>query len=430
MVKKEKILLLFIFCFCVYILYLLLKPVLIEDNEIVLGISPFTLTVDNETGERIYSTGEAKVLISHPDENWRVEEIFNPDGNVVHKAAIGDIDNDGKNEMVVACGCKSLREVKEEKCPLNASVKVYKFKNGEWESQMIWSLGESVRVRDVEIGDIDNDGKNEIVIGTHAPGIVAILEYKDGEYVETEVDRIDEDFVHEIEIEDIDNDGINEFFVTFTLPNFEGKINPGLIKMYKWNGYGYDVMILESNDVTNAKEIALGDVDNDGNIEMIAIYSCVPKDAKDPSKGMLIPSNIKKFDFDDGNISNEVIYSLNHTNPSNCFITERSVDIGDIDDDGKNEIVIGTHTMGIYIIKKIQDEWKSTIIDKDPNAGIHALIIVDVDGDGNNEILSSSDGDNVVRMHKWNVEWISEVVFNTTKEDLTWAMDFGNVDND
>jgi len=263
MLKKEKILLiLFLALIFSLILVQQYKPIDIsKDNELILGISPFTVTIDNETGEQIYVTGKAKVLIAHPNENWRIEEIFDPNGIVAHKAAVGDIDNDG-------------------------------------------------------------------------------------------------------------------------------------------------------------------------NIEMVSIYSCVPRDVNDPSKGLLIPINIKKFDFENGVFNEEIIYSINDTDPSNCFITERSADIGDVDNDGENELVIGTHEMGIYIIKYNENKWESNIIDKDPNAGIHTLIIADADGDNRNEIISASDGDNTVKMHEFDGEWISKDIFNTTKEDITWAMDFGNVDND
>jgi hypothetical protein len=65
--------------------------------------------------------------------------------------AIGDANNDGKNEIVAVLPFASSNQVR-----------MYENKSGGWIPTMIASPG---KASVVAIGDADNDGKNEIVVG-------------------------------------------------------------------------------------------------------------------------------------------------------------------------------------------------------------------------------------------------------------------------
>jgi hypothetical protein len=379
-----------------------------KEKEIVLGLSEFEVTID-ETGKQIYSAKNARLLIIHPDENWRVEEISNPDSNVAHKGAIGDVDNDGFNELVGIGG-------------QNATMKVYSYLDSDWQESLIWSP-DCIRVRDVEIGDVDNDGLNEIVAGTHTPAIIGVFNYIAGKYVPTYVDNMSDNYIHEVEVGDIDSDGFDEIFATVTEPNRIGAM-PGMIMEYKWNGVEYDKITVENNSITNAKEIVSGDVDNDDKEELIAIFGCVSED-----EDLILPVQVKKYEFEDNVMKSEVIFNITDVNISTCFITDRSAAVGDVDNDGLNELVIGTHNSGIYILS-FDTCWNSLNIDQDPTAGIHAVRIGDFDGDGLNELVSASDGAGVLRIHNWNGENFETAdILETPEGAWVWEIDWEDADN-
>ena len=86
----------------------------------------------------------------------------------------------------------------------------------------LWSQswgGKFDRLRDIEIGDVDGDGKDEYVIATHDYGVVAVYNPAEdgGEPEVIELSKKADTFVHEIEIGDIEGDGTLEFFATLPI---------------------------------------------------------------------------------------------------------------------------------------------------------------------------------------------------------------------
>ncbi|UCE75188.1 MAG: VCBS repeat-containing protein, partial [Methanomassiliicoccales archaeon] len=83
-------------------------------------------------------------------ENW-LEKIIEDTPSAVTSVSIGDADNDGSNEVVIGMW-DSTNEVR-----------LYEKAGGSWTEEVIVSAPESIY--SLAIGDADNDGKNEVVIG-------------------------------------------------------------------------------------------------------------------------------------------------------------------------------------------------------------------------------------------------------------------------
>ncbi len=386
-------------------------------NELVMAMSRFEITID-KNGKQLYKAGDAQIWIVHPDENWRIERLIISDSNVAHKGEIGDLDRDGLNELYVACG-------------QNASLKVYKKVNGTWAGEVVWKPP-FIRVRDIETGDVNTDGWPELVAGTHKDGVVAVVKKSGDSWDITEVDRAENIYVHEVEISDTDGDGINEFFSNPTAPNIrKGMPQPGFIVMHKWNGSGYQRVLVDDLNYTHAKEIVTGDLDNDGKNELIAALWGIAKETNESGQKIQegkvkveleIPLKIKMYDFDNC-IQGKIIAEIND-------IKARSLKIGDADNDGLNELIIGTDTEGLQIVRMADGSWERRIIDANLTGNIHEVMIIDVDSDGQNEIVANSDKQGIVNVYEWDGQWKARTVISGIEDYWIWAMDFGDVDNE
>ncbi|MFH0870512.1 MAG: FG-GAP-like repeat-containing protein [archaeon] len=392
-----------------------------DDKELVIAMSQFTVSYDS-SGKQVTKAGAAKVWVAHPDEDWRVDQILNPDSNVAHKGLVADMDADGKNEMYIVGGQE-------------ATLKRYDLENGQWVSRMLWKP-DFVRVRDIEFGDVDGDGKDELVAGTHDKGVVVVVDYDSGNYGITEVYRRNSTFIHEVEIGDLDGDGVDEFFADPTDPNVDiGMKQLGSILMFKWNGTGYDHFVVDAFNYTHSKEMVLGDIDNDGKTELVAVLYGVPKSSGEDSQAVLtgdvkaevlVPLKIMMYEYPGKGqvLASEMIGRIDGEWEA------RSLAIGDINEDGNNELVVGTGTGGLQIIYRNSTGWQRYVLDKDLKGKVHAVFIADLDGDGRNEILANSDKMSEVRLYKWSgKDWTIRTVLNTPAGDWIWAMDYGDVDN-
>ncbi len=329
-------------------------------------------------------------------------------GAAVYSVALGDANNDGKNEVVIATNAGP------------SLVRMYTNTSGGWVETNITSSPSSVE--SVVIGDANNDGKNEVVIGTYGPSEVLMYQNISGGWVETNISN-EPTMVYPVAIGDANNDGQNEVVIGM-IPVF-GESN--MLRMYQNMSGGWTETIIGNVQAT-VYSVAVGDANNDGkneiasvgNAKKVMLYenmsgSWVETDIKDE------PTNIYSVAIGDANNDgkNETVIGMWSTNNETRMYENKSggwietnisdesndvysVTIGDADNDGKNEVAIGIDTTP-YKVKMYKNEsgrWVQTNISNGQSDYVYSVVIGDADNDGKNETIIGTDaGTNPVRMY-------------------------------
>ena len=351
-------------------------------NEVVLAMSQFKITFSKD-GKKIYTPGNGKVWVLHPDEGWRKEAIPHRHSLAVHKARVFDIDFDGANELVVVGGT-------------DATILAYERGQAGWSERVIWRP-KHLRVRDVEMGDVDGDGQVELVVATHDRGVVAVLDYADGAWRAQEVHRAsDTRYVHEIEMGDVDGDGVVEFFANPSQPNVAvGVRQPGQVLMFKWDGRQYRKTVVEDFRDTHTKELLVADLYHDGRPRLIVPAEGIGRKDGKARIELLRPMELREHTWTGRGRRVRVIAAIEEVQ---C----RSLAVGDVDHDGRDEIVAGCKLAGLYVLNRAgARQWRRICLDPRSTAAVHAVLVADVDGDGDNEILSASDDTDSLDLYEY-----------------------------
>ena len=179
---------------------------------LLLAYAQFEPGPDGKTGTK---PGAARLDILHfKNGAWRTETIEDSESNVFHKAFFYKSES---SAGIITLG------------GMDAAVKLWKRDSnsdgkGSWRSTTLWKEnfgGKWNRMRDAEVGTLD--GAPAIAVGTHDQGVVAVLKSKGGQpkalYETVRIDRTPNTFIHEIEIGDLNKDGKNEIYATPSEPN-------------------------------------------------------------------------------------------------------------------------------------------------------------------------------------------------------------------
>ncbi len=310
--------------------------------------------------------GENELLISGRDETLRVmewdESLQNyTQVNALHPPlypfvqcdaggmAIGDVTNDGKNEIAATW-----------------YTTIYRYFLGRY-----WIIGLNPWIffndggsADCLIGDCDNDGKNELILsggpGRQSSKVPEITVFRwNGLWLQRVAGWKDpqvDGYAYMTGIGDVDADGLNELVCAY-----EGKL-----MVLKWD---------DTTDEFQATEISYNfghdypfgavckDADNDGKAEIVLSYYA---------------PRVTIFKWD----GNEYVMQFDKSWPDGQPVIE-GIDVGDTDDDGLNEVVVGA---GVTHILQWND---STYVEEAvlPTWGWIAVANVgDTDNDGKNEI--------------------------------------------
>ena len=104
----------------------------------------------------------------------------------------------------------------------------------------------------------------------------------------------------------------------------------------------------------------------------------------------------------------------------------RFLTAGDIDGDGRKEMVAATNKSGLWILRagvNAKTRWAAEVIDKESSGFEHASIFADLDEDGVDELYVASDDHKEVRRYTWQEgKPVREVIYSYP-EDIsifTW----------
>jgi hypothetical protein len=334
-------------------------------------------------------------ILRKSGEEWIRTRLEDGDSNVFHKA----MPYDGG---ILTIGAE------------NASLKKWTFSDGKWTQDLLWTKswgGKFNRLRDIEIGDVDGDGKDEFVIATHDAGVVAVLHPDEGNRVE-ELDQKADTFVHEIEIGDVDGDGKLEFFATPTDRNKANQSQGGSMVMYRWDGNAFVRSMVDPFGKTHAKEILAADIDGDGISELFSVV-----EAETIGKTIVKPVEVRQYSVTaDGGFSPSVIATIDDRQM-------RFLVPGDFDHDGTIELVAAAMKSGLWLLDPGENGWEVTSIDSESSGFEHTSYGADLDGDGKLELYVASDDQGEIRRYLWNASTSS---FGRTKvadipgSTITW----------
>jgi hypothetical protein len=218
----------------------------------------------------------------------------------------------------------------------------------------------SVSVNGVAIGDANNDGNKDVVIGTSATtNELRMYENKSGTWVETNItDYVGASNVNSVAIGDADNEGMNEIVV---VSGFDNKL-----RMYKNISGGWVETNISITGAATVRSVAIGDADNNGKNEIV-IWTTNATCA------------VRAYTNASGAWVETVIAAVSSINGGA---------IGDANNDGKNETVVGmtTVTNKVRMYENETGTWVETNI-SDPG-DVYSVAIGDADNGGNNKVVT------------------------------------------
>lgn len=214
------------------------------------------------------------------------------------------------------------------------------------------------------IGDLNNDGHNDIVSGFHQ-----IIWHENYGNEEFSSHKLIDDFPHSeyqpliyyLELYDFNNDGYLDIIH-----------NGGGVKIYRNNGDETFDLVYYNTDAYG-RELELSDLDNDGDLDFLLSYT-----GENDSPMFKVINN--------GDFSFEPPIVINFDLPS--YWRPRSIKCGDTDGDGDNDIVVSSS--GYFKIEHLENDGNGnftySLIDSSTPTGY--IDLADLDNDGDLDLIS------------------------------------------
>lgn len=343
-------------------------------------------------------------------------------------SSVGDIDGDGHEEII--CAVSIATPVHSQDRPI-AYLLIFERSGEKW---VVCHLEEFPRssgvefIRSIAVGDIDQDGTDEVVIGTRPNGVILLLKKTSARLSTTQLDA--ETFgaettnVREVTVGRLDGSPSPSIFAAIAQTNADKwGATPGLVSMYACqDGTVQRGIIDDFHGITHARMLRVCRIQPLGNVLLcnaVGVYS-------EAHRRMTLPSTMHYYDATEGVIRKQHICSLQHA------IKSRGFDAGDVDGDGCDEIIVGTRNLdtcseptSLYCFSHRVDGWHRETIDTSTKPmGFHCVKVADVTGDGWSEVIASDDGNGVIKRYRLSAEgWSARPLHQAPHAIFTVSID-------
>lgn len=380
-------------------------------EPLVGGPAPALLVAQAQFVERTGADGKVQsvpgaarlLIVRKTPTGWMPAVLEDPDSNVFHKALVWD------GEVLTIGATQAL-------------LRTWRFApDTGWSVSTHWNPrfgGKFDRLRDVEVGDVDGDGRPELVIATHDQGVIAVVHPDEAWRVE-EVDRTPATFVHEIEIGDVDGDGALEFFATPSAPNKLDREQPGEVRMYhRAAGGGWVRSLVDAPGDTHAKEILVADVEGKGRPDVFVAW----EGAIGPGGALVRPVTVRRYRWQEGGFAGSDVARVDDRQM-------RALAAGDLNGDGRIDLVGAALSSGLWLFEQAGAEgWTKTLIDGGSSGYEHPVAVADLDADGRLELYVGAEDQQELRRYRWaDGRWEKTVVTPLRKGDITWNITAGRL---
>jgi len=375
-------------------------------NGIVLALAHFP----NKGADGKYNSvpGAARLeFLYREGGTWKTSAFEDPDSDTFHKTMIYDA-GDGPRLLTLSA--------------TRALLKTWELTDAGFTGTVLWEKdfgGKTSRMRDAEFVDWKGDGTASIAVATHDMGVVAVVHPTGDGYEVEQLDEKENIFVHEIEVGDLNGDGVVEIYATPSEPNrLDGRAQKGEVVRYVAGG---ERTVVADLGERHAKEILVADVDGDGTDELYVVVEG-EVEGKRGNQRIKSPVSIRRYQADTPADQGAEIAVF-----QGDWLT-RFLMVGDIDGDGKNEMIAAANTSGLWLLRPGDDpnaKWEAKLIDRDSAGFEHASILADLDGDGIVELYVASDRHKEVRRYVWDGRRMKREVIYKRPDDrpiFTWNL--------
>lgn len=283
------------------------------------------------------------------------------------------------------------------------------------------------------------DKKNYIFGGTLSPGKLIGFQYKNSEFLEKIIDEVSPLSIYDIKVGDIYNNGKNVVVAAISKAEYDAEYC--LVKIYELEGRGYKISVLDELNEIFCRDLEIGDAYNRGeNVILLATHGegiilayRWDKKEKKWEKEIIMQNIVREMDGNDSRRMTD--------KPLPYHTAIHTVEIADIDGDGKNEVVAAHGTANTYkgepeswvgVYRYADGKWEREIAGHIQGRQHRRLRIANnVYGDGKAVIIAGTWPNSILKSYQYkDNKWDDRIIDEQVLQDNNKAIIATDLDRD